>query len=219
MGVPEEDGLVGVAGVSSLYMDNRSEKFDVYQNVFWNNINNGLILNGNGDTLGNKINQGSIVCNNTFLSDADLSINLRDVDDANGSKVFDNLVSSGVAKINSTFAGGEERGNGVSGAGTTQGYTASSRVARAPNHHPRRRRSRGMRSTRGKWSCSTPIVASASTHTISAVWTTAIGSNTRAWISARVCANSGRELVRKRNSRVRRSSCGWTARKGTWLGR
>ncbi len=111
--------------ITGLYMDNRSEKFDVYQNVFWNNINNGLILNGNNDTPGNKINQGSTVRNNTFLSDADLSINLRDIDEANGSRVFDNLVSSRVGKINSAFTGGEERGNGVSAAGATEGYTAS----------------------------------------------------------------------------------------------
>jgi Carbohydrate binding module (family 6)/Right handed beta helix region len=119
------NGYNPTRSITGLYMDNRSEKFDVYQNVFWNNVNNGLILNGNNDTPGNKINQGSTVRNNTFLNDADLSINLRDVDDATGSKVFDNLVSSGVAKINSTFTGGEERGNGVSGAGATEGYTAS----------------------------------------------------------------------------------------------
>jgi Carbohydrate binding module (family 6)/Right handed beta helix region len=110
--------------ITGLYMDNRSEKFDVYQNVFWNNINNGLILNGNGDTPGNKINQGSIVRNNTFLSQIDRSINLRDIDDATGSKVLDNIVVRGVVKQKGSFDGGEVRDNRPTATGANEGYAA-----------------------------------------------------------------------------------------------
>jgi Carbohydrate binding module (family 6)/Right handed beta helix region/Protein of unknown function (DUF1565) len=112
--------------IAGLYMDNRSEGFNVYQNVFWNNVNFGLILNGNNDSQnpGNKINRNSTVRNNTFLGNTGRSINLRDIDDATGSSVIDNLITNGLIKQNSLFNFGEEVGNSVTVPGATQGYSA-----------------------------------------------------------------------------------------------
>lgn len=115
-----DSGSTLIKGLSvGIYIDNSSAGFDVYQNVLWNNINQGVKVNGQGDTTKN-----TLVRNNTILDGQELSIVIGNSTDASGTRLANNQILAPI-RVEGAATGLAQENNTKRAPGATEGYVAT----------------------------------------------------------------------------------------------
>lgn len=102
-----------------IYIDNASAGFDLYQNVLWNNRNQGVRINGQGDTTRNNL-----VRNNSILDGQEISIAVANSSDASGTVLTDNQILAPVS-VGGAATGLVQENNTRRAPGATEGYLAT----------------------------------------------------------------------------------------------
>lgn len=105
--------------VAGIYIDNASAGFDLYQNVLWNNRNQGVRIHGQGASTRNNL-----VRNNTILGGHEHSIAVDNSSDASGTSLADNQILAPIS-VGGAATGLVQENNTRRAPGATEGYFAT----------------------------------------------------------------------------------------------